>query len=296
MRVVFSTSFADAVRSMSSAADNLLEAQRQVASGRRVSRPSQDPLGTAAAITEHGVQDRLDAYSSTADGATYRLSIADSVLSDVISQLTSAQTTALAARGSSQNQSQRDAAGHELLSIRDALLGDVNTRFQGTYLFGGSNVTVAPYAVSGPGFTGYQGDSAPTRLEIETGRTVASTFDGGSIFQGTDPAHVLDVLTTLAADVVAGNSSGIAAGVDALQRAFDRATTAQAEVGNDLKLIDDSRVRRSAEQTGVVARLATLEDVDLAEAMSKLTQSETAYRSALTSISTVGKLTLMDYL
>jgi flagellar hook-associated protein 3 FlgL len=281
---------------MTAAAGNLSEAERQVASGRRIARPSQDPLATASSVTEHAVRDRLDSYASTSDVAGSRLSIADSVLSDVISQLTSAQTTALAARGTSQNQAQRDAAGHELLAIRDALLGDINTRFQGTYLFSGSNVTVAPYATSGGGFTAYQGDSAPTGLEIEAGRTVASTFDGGSIFQAGDPAHVLDVLTQLSADVIAGNSAGIGAGLDALQRTFDRATTAQAEVGNDLKAIEDSRTRLSAEQLGVTARLSTLEDVDLAEAMSKLTQSETAYRSALTSISTVGKLTLMDYL
>ena len=46
----------------------------------------------------------------------------------------------------------------------------------------------------------------------------------------------------------------------------------------------------------MIARLSSVEDVDLAEAMSKLSQSETAYRAALTSIATVGRLSLMDYL
>ncbi len=298
MRVVFNTSFSNGLRAINAAADSLTDAQRQLATGRRVGRPSDDPLGTANSIGEHHTGARVDAYTGTSDAANSRLGIADSVLSDIVSQLTAAQAAALASRGSFQNQSQRDAASRELLAIRDALMGDINTRFQGTYLFSGSNTTTAPYgsAATPTGISAYQGNSSPTRLEVEAGRTVASTFDGGALFQGSDPAHVLDVLTNLAADVAAGNSAGITAGADALQRAFDRSTAAQAAIGNDLKNIENSRIRLSAEKVGVVARLSSIEDIDLAEAASKLSQSETAYRAALTSIATIGKLTLMDYL
>jgi flagellar hook-associated protein 3 FlgL len=278
------------------AADSLSEAQRMVSSGRRVGRPSGDPLGTVTAISEYGTRDRLDAYKATGDAAESRLSVADSVMTDIVSQLTYAQTTALAARGSSQTQAQRNAAGNELLAIRDAILGDINTRFQGEYLFSGSEVTVAPFAASGGGFTAYQGDATPSRVEVKAGRMVAAGFDGARIFQGSDPDHVLTVLTDLSAAVIAGDSTAVAAGVDALQRAFDRATAAQAEIGNDLKIIESSRVSLSDDTLGVTARLSSIEDADLAAAASSLSQAETAYRAALTSMSTVGKMSLMDYL
>ena len=45
-----------------------------------------------------------------------------------------------------------------------------------------------------------------------------------------------------------------------------------------------------------VARLSSVEDVDLAEAATKLSQADTAYRAALGSVATLGKVTLMDYL
>lgn len=296
MRIVFNTSFDEGIRSVNRAAEALTEAQRQVGSGRRMARPSDDPLGSVAAINEHASLSRLGAYSNAADAAAYRLGIADSALSDVITQLTAAQSTALAARGSSQTQAQRDAASHELLSIRDALMADINTSYQGAYIFSGSEVSKPAYATVGTAISGYQGDADQTGIEIEPGRSVASTFDGGKIFQGADSQHVLDALTDLAAAVSANDETAIASGVDALSRGFDRATAAQAEVGNDLRRIDDMRLRNASEKTGVVSRLATVEDADLAQAAAQLSQAQTAYRAALSSVATLGSVSLMDYL
>ena len=296
MRIVFSSAFDEGTRAMARAAEALTDAQRQLSTGLRSDRISDDPLSAAAAVTEHAELDRLDAYKGAGDAASYRLGLADSVLSDIVTQLTAAQTTALSARGSSATQGQRDAAANELLAIRDALMGDINTQFQGAYLFSGSKATVAPYVVSGGGISAYQGDTDTNAIDIGPGRSVASTFDGGAILQGTDPVHVLDTLTALAAAISSGNQAAIDSGVQAVNRAFDRATTAQARLGNDLRTVDETRALISAGHVSTVSRLSTIEDVDLAQAASRLSQAETAYRATLTAIATIGRISLMDYL
>lgn len=296
MRVTFNSSFDEGLRAISQAAEAMSDAERQVATGLRLARLSQDPLGTAAAVVEHANLDRLEAYKGAGDAASYRLGLADTVLSDILNQLTAAQTTALSARGSAPTQAQRDAAANELLAIRDALMGDINTRFQGAYLFSGSSVTTAPYVVSGGAISAYQGDTDASVIDIGSDRTVASTFDGGQIFQGSDTVHILDALTDLAAAISINDQAAIDAGVQALGRAFDRATSAQARIGNDLKTLDETRSLMSAARIGSVARLSTIEDADLAEAGSRLAQAQTAYRAALAAMATIGRISLMDYL
>ena len=296
MRIVFNSSFDQMSRAIAQATEALADAQRQVSTGLRVGRLSDDPLGTAAAVTEHASLDRLDAYKGAGDAASYRLGLADNVLTDIINQLTSAQTTAMAARGSEITQQQRDIDANEILAIRDALLSDINTQFQGAYLFSGSKVTVAPYSISGGTVSAYQGDNDTNAIDIGTNRAVASTFDGSAIFQGSDTAHVLDTLTNLAAAISAGDQAGMDAGVQALNRAFDRANTAQARVGNDMKSLDDTRALISSSRVGSVGRLSSIEDADLAEAASRLSQANTAYRAALSAMSTLGQLSLMDYI
>jgi flagellar hook-associated protein 3 FlgL len=296
MRIVLSNSFDNITQAMATAAESLADAQRQVSTGLKYDKLSDDPLSAAQSITEHSVLDRLDAYKSAGDAASYRLGLADNVLSDMINQLTSAQTTALSVRGSETTQSQRDAAANELLGIRDALMSDINTQFQGAYLFSGSQVTVAPYSITGGVISAYQGDNDTNAIDIGTGRSVASTFDGSAIMQGTDSVHILDALTNLAAAVSAGDEAGMDAGIQSLNRAFDRANAAQARVGNDERSLDDTKALISSARVGSVTRLSSIEDVDLAQAASRLSQADTAYRAALAAMSTIGKISLMDYL
>jgi flagellar hook-associated protein 3 FlgL len=296
MRIVLSNSFDNMSRAISQAAASLADAQRQLSTGMRLGKLSDDPLSAAASVTEHAELDRLDAYKGAGDAASYRLGLADNVLTDMVNQLTSAQTTAMAARGSEITQDQRDAAANELLAIRDALMSDVNTQFQGAYLFSGSKVTSAPYTNSGGTISAYQGDTDTNAIDIGHGRSVASTFDGSAIMQGTDSTHVLDALTNLASAVSTGDQAGTDAGVQALNRAFDRANSAQARIGNDERSLDDTSSLISSARVGSVTRLSGIEDADLAQAASRLSQADTAYRAALSAMSTIGRVSLMDYL
>jgi len=296
VRIVFNTAFDDVKVAMQRAAEALADAQRQVSSGLRMGKISDDPLSAVSAVDEHAVLDRLDAYKSAGDAASYRLGLSDNVMTDIINQLTAAQTTALAARGSEITQGQRDTAANELLAIRDALMSDINTQFQGAYLFSGSNVTVAPFSVSGGTVSAYQGDNDTNAIDIGSGRAVASTFDGGAIFQGSDPVHILDTLTNLAASISAGDETGIDAGIQALNRGFDRANAAQARIGNDERSLDDARSMIISSHAQSITRMSSIEDADLAQAASKLSQADTAYRAALAAMSTIGRVSLMDYL
>jgi flagellar hook-associated protein 3 FlgL len=296
MRISFANMFDQGNQAIATAAQELIDAQQRVSTGRRINAPSDDPLGIVSSIGARAVSTRMDAYTRAADAASSRLAVADSVLSDVVNQLTAAQTTALSARGSVPTQAQRDAAAGELLAIRDALLSDISTQFQGTYLFSGSRITTAPFASTGAGISAYQGDSSSTVIDVGTSRTAALSFDGGAIFQGSDATHVLDALTTLAAAVKSGDDAGIGAGLDALKRAFDRATSAQSSIGNNLKALDDGRIQITTAKNAADRLASKVENVDLAEAATRLAQAETAYRAALGAFATIGRQSLMDYL
>jgi flagellar hook-associated protein 3 FlgL len=296
MRVPFTAAFEEGTRSINSAAAALADAQRQLASGRRIQSPSEDPIGTSTAITEHAALNRVDAYTRAADAGSSRLVLADTALTDIISQLTAAQSATLSARGSSTTPAQRTAVAAELLAIRDAIMSDVNTQLQGTYLFSGSNVLVAPYANVGGSISAYQGDSTAVRNDIAAGRDVAGTFDGGAILQGGDSQHILDALTDLAAAVTAGDATGMADGAAAIERAFDRATLAQTRVGNDLRALEDVQAQLTAARGTTLTRLSKIEDADLAAASVRLAQSETAYRAALAAVANTLKLSLFDFM
>ena len=90
MRVTFSAAFRDTAYAVDLSAGQLADAQRMVASGHRIDRPSDDPQGAASVVADHAALGALDGYTRTNDSATSRLSVIDTTLSDIISQISGA--------------------------------------------------------------------------------------------------------------------------------------------------------------------------------------------------------------
>ena len=293
MRIAFGHSFDEGLRAVNHAAEELALAQQRVASGRRIHVPSDDPAGSAQAIVERSSLASLDAYQRAAQSADSRLAVADVTLADIVSQLTGAKTAAVAAHSSSRTTEQLQAYAGEVLGIRDAIFGDINTRFGGTYLFAGTGVN-PPYAAVGGGFTAYQGTTTPLSVDLTTDRTAQVSFDGSAILGA--PVHILDQLTTLATAIRTGNTAGIDAGIAAIDAAFDRATFAEAQVGIAQRTIADVGEQITAARIGTQSRISRIEDVNMAEAISDLNRAEIAQQSTLGSFATLARLTLLDFL
>jgi flagellar hook-associated protein 3 FlgL len=296
MRVTFAASFQDVITEVGRTAQQLAAAEQQVSSGRRLSKLSDDPTAASGAVTDHATLSSIDAYKATADVATSRLTIVDSALSDIVNQITAAQTAALSARGTVQTQSQRDAAAASLQAISDALVGDFNLRFQGASLFGGTLAATSPYEKTGGVISAYQGNGATTSLDVGGGRLVAGSLDGSAIAQGSDTSDIFTVLSNLVAAVRTGNNDAIGQGISALERALDRATLAQTQVGTSLAALDDARASLNTARLNTKAQLSEKEDANMAAAMVQMNQAYTAYQAALNAFSRIGTLSLMDYL
>jgi flagellar hook-associated protein 3 FlgL len=266
-----------------------------VTTGRRINAISDDPTGVAQAIGEHATIGGIDAYTSTASAASSRLAAADTVMNGIVDKLTSAITTVTGARGSTATAATRTAAAAQIRGLRDSLVGDINAKFGGTYLFSGAKTDTAAYAQVGGAWT-YQGDNSAVQVEVEKGRLVSVTVDGRSLAQGGDTTDVFTTLDQLATAIQNGDSAGMATGTDALERAFDRATQAQGRLGVDERGVDDATTRLSALKLAADARRSKIEDANLAESISKMTQADTAYKAALGAVSSAERISLLDYL
>ncbi len=294
MRVTFHSMDAG-LEAINRAASQFQKAQLQVATGRRIVVASDDPAGIERVIRGKAEMGTIDAYTKTSDSANARLSVMDTVLSDIVEKLTSATATVASARGSAVPQSARDAAAAALGGIREGLVADFNTTFGGTALFGGSAGAVQPDALVGGVWT-YQGNMDEVAVDIGRNRTVSVSVAGQTIAQGADAEDVFTVLDNLVTAVQAGDATAMADGMAALERAFARATRAQGLVGADLRSIEDEQASLSAFRLATKARVAADEDTNVAEAVTEMSQADTAYRAALGAVGAASKVSLIDYL
>lgn len=297
MRITFSSQFRDGAAGIQRASEQLLEAQRQVSTGRRLDKISVDPAGSATAVAERNALGAVEQYQATADSAASRLKVIDTVLSDIVDKLTKAQTSAMAGQGSTKSTVQRESAAQELRGLKTSLLDDLNTMFHGTYVFSGISSTTKPYTVGGGGVVGaYAGSATEMSVDVGDGRSVKVAMDGSEIAQGSASQHLFDTFDDLIAAVTAGNDADITTGLQELQDAFTRATGAQSRLGTDLAEIDAQKLRLQQVKISTTERLSKLEDANMAEAITQMSNADAAYRAALGAVSTSTRVSLLDYL
>ena len=294
MRILYDV-VRDGLANINQAAGELAAARAQVSSGRRITAASDDPVGAQQAVGEHATIGAVDAYSRSRDAAAARLTAADSLLSSVGDKITAAIVAGLSARGSEVSTSARDAAAAAVAGLRDSLLADFNSDFNGTYFFSGTRSDTPPYALIGGVWT-YQGDASVMQVEVERGRLVSVTFDGQLIARGSDPADIFTVLDDLAAAISAGDETAMGDGIAALERALDRTLRAQGRLGADERGVDEAAIRLSTLRRAADTRRSALEDVNLADAITRMAEADTAYRAALGAVSSAERLSLLDYL
>jgi flagellar hook-associated protein 3 FlgL len=294
MRVTFNV-LRDGLEAIQTAASNYARAQWKVSSGRQMQAPSDDPAAAQRIVVERSEVATIDAYTRTSDTASGRLTALDSVLGDIVDKLTQATTAATSARGTTATQATRDAAAMALAGARDAIAGDINTIYGGAHLFSGSNVDVPAY-VNGGGTWTYQGNNQAVMVDADRDRSVVSTLDGQAILKGGDATDVLSSLDTLIAAVTAGNSAAIGTGIDALGRAFTRAVQAQSQIGSDEASVADGQSRLSTLRLAAMTRLSKDQDANLANAMTDMSQAQTAYEAALGAVGTASRRSLLDYI
>ena len=296
MRITFNSQYRDAAAGIETASDQLIEMQRQVATNRRISKPSDDPSGAAAAVTERAQLGTVEQYSRIADSVTSRLSVVDSVMSDVISMLTAIQSAGHNALGSTKSNSERDAIAATLEGIRGSLVSAMNTTFRGTYLFSGAKSTTKPYTESGGVVSAYAGSTTEVEVDIAQERAVTVGFNGESFIKGSATTDLFGELNNLITAVRAGDSANMQSALTNLGDAFSRATSAQTRVGVAMNSIQAEQVHIADTKLAGTARLSKIEDANMAEAISGMTRADAAYRAALGAAGKAAKMSLLDYL
>lgn len=296
MRVTFPSQFRDITAALAGAAERLAESQRQVASGRRLERASDDPTGAATAITARANLAQVDRYVRTADTAAARLAVMDAALADIIEQLTAAQATLASVSGTGKTQAQRDAAAEALTAFKKAIAADLNASFHGSYLFAGA-ANRPPFPVAHDGTVSpYAGSTTDVIVDIGEGRSVTVAVDGTSLTGSAPGATLFEVFDAVIAAVRAGDTAAINAGLGDLKAGLDRVVTVQTRVGFDLRAVDTEKQRLQQVMLADESRLSEIENANMAQAVTAMTHADAAYRAVLGAVATASRVSLLDYL
>jgi flagellar hook-associated protein 3 FlgL len=182
MRISTNTIYESGSSRISDLQVGLNRTQQQIASGRRILNPSDDPIGSARALVITQTDAVNDQLAVNRKNAANTLSIAEDTLSNVTNVLHNVKTLVVSAGNGVLSDQERGYIANELQGNLDQLFGFANAT-DGTdgYLFSGFSSTTAPYTKT-QGGAQYNGDQGGRFLQVDTSRQIPISDIGSAIF------------------------------------------------------------------------------------------------------------------
>jgi flagellar hook-associated protein 3 len=165
----------------------LLHAQQQTSTGKRILVPSDDPVGASLAIDLHGQQAAIDSWRGTASAGGSFINATDTALTsanDLVGQI-----RALAVQGLSGTMSDGDrlTIANQLEQLKASLVDVANTNFDGKYLFAGTASAAKPFTSDSSGHVSYVGNNEVQTVLLGQDTKVPINVPGSSVFQAQKP-------------------------------------------------------------------------------------------------------------
>lgn len=145
----------------------------------------------------------------------------------------------------------------------------------------------------------YQGDGGQQRIEVQAGTTVQQNLTGESVFQGVGLPGGVDIFAIVnqVNDALRTNDRGsINALLDGLDTARQQIDSQRAIAGSRQNMIQNVLERQRDILLGLETVRSEIEDADLVEALTRLTQRQTAYEASLAAAGAISELSLLDFL
>jgi flagellar hook-associated protein 3 FlgL len=269
----------------------LAKLQDQATSLKNISVPSDDPTGTGQAMSVRNEKAANAQYSRNAQDGAGWLATTDSALSSVYSVLSKIRD--LTVQGNNQgtmNDTDRQAIATQITALKQDLLSDANTQYNGRSVFAGNSGASAAYDDT---FTWTGTAGSTTNRRIADGTTVRVDTDGSAVF-GTGDDSVFSMIDGIASDLAAGND--LSDRLNQIDAHIDTVRGVQGDVGTRHAEVLSAQSTLTSQATTLEGQRSAIEDKDVAKAVLDLQLQNTNYQAALAVTAKVLQPTLMDYL
>jgi len=272
-------------------------ALQEVATGKKVTVPSDNPAAAADMVQNTIETANVDQYTQNVSTMLSRVQTADSSLGTVVTSLTQAISLGTEGANGTNNTSNLQAIATQVQGILKSVVAQANTSYQGTYLFGGTETSSAPYTASSSSSSGYtyNGNSDVNSVAVGDDMNVQLNLPGSQIFSNSN-ADVLGSLSSLVTALQSGNATAIGTATTAVSAALSNVSQQRVFYGNAESQLNSQETALQQETVSLTSQQSSLVDVDEAQAATDLSQAETANNAAEAAAAKVLPQTLLNYL
>jgi flagellar hook-associated protein 3 FlgL len=281
---------------LSTAVDRLSRTQQKIASGKEITKPSDNPYGTSRALQLRSDLDENQQYQRNVDEASSWQDVTDTSLGKAGDFVQRARELLIQGANGATNNAGRSAIADEIDQIIGAVKTEANAQYAGRYIFGGTLTTTAPYNQTTDSYTG---DNNSIVREIGKGVSVTVNVVGDGVFghaDATGRTGLIGALRQISDDLRANDTNALSGDITTLDGAQDTLIGARAVVGALSNRLEAAGSRLGELEQSTTQLLSETEDADMAKTLVDYSMQQNVYQAALKAGSQLIQPSLLDFL
>ncbi|CAM4275424.1 flagellar hook-associated protein FlgL [Paenibacillus tarimensis] len=273
--------------------------QNQTATGRKINKPSDDPVGITYSLRYRSELSANTQYQKNVDSALSWLDFNDTVLSQTGDVLNRLKELTVQASNGTNPQTALDAINNEVVMLKEQLIDIGNSKLNGKYIFNGENYTSIPYNTADPAFDAKTvvTDTGEVRYALGVGVTLPVNISGNEVFGSqTDTDNIFSVIDRISTALSTGQYDDVAAELTSIDSRMNQVLTIRSEIGARVNRVELVQNRLKDMELNVTDLQSRTEDADIENLLISSKINENIYQASLSVGAKIITPTLVDFL
>ena len=272
-----------------------------LATGKSVNRPSDDPTGFDVARAMDQALGRHDQYLRTINASRLWIDETESSLNRIADHLSSVQEAGVRAANDTMSADDREAIAVQLEGLLETILGELNSKAGGEYIFAGAKTTAPPFALDGgAGSDGagvsYSGDDGNRLRTIGDGLAVSINLSGTDVITQGSGETITESITNLILAIRSGDSDQIEAGLAGATGARDHVIGLVAASAGTSQRMSFAEEQLRESMLHMESRRSRAEDADITVTLTELQKHQLGLQAATQALLAIRQLDITNFL
>ncbi|MBY0206049.1 flagellar hook-associated protein FlgL [Paenibacillus cucumis (ex Kampfer et al. 2016)] len=286
-------------------AQQMNNTQTQLATGRKINKPSDDPVGITYSLRYRAELSSNEQYQKNVDSAVSWLEFNDTVLNQAGNVVQRLRELTVQASTGTNPQTALDSINEEVKQLKEQLIDISNSKLNGKYIFNGETYDVKPYDFPSNADGTLDTTNAASivtdqgKINFIVGESVQLPINvsGNEVFgTATEQDNLFVIMNTVMQALQDGDQKELANQLDIMDSRMGKMLSIRSEIGAKTNRVDLMMGRLDDLGINLSDLQAKVEDADIAELSLKSKIQENIYNASLSVGAKIISPSLVDFL
>jgi flagellar hook-associated protein 3 FlgL len=279
-------------RHLSRSYERLGDIQEKLMTGKKIVRPSDDPVVAMKGMTYRSNLTEIEQYQRNLSEAFTWIENSDNALEHATSVLQRARELIVQIKNGTYSAADRQAVKQEISQLKEDLISVANTQVAGKYIFNGTDILSQPVDPATATTTGTSGRNASFTVEVAKGVRLPVNVNPDNVFG----QALFDTFKKIEADLQINNDTNLDQYLNELDQHLGNIVNERAELGARMNRLELVQERLSKQEVVTNKNISDNEDADIERIITDLKTQESVHRAVLGVGARIIQPTLLDFL